>query len=89
MPCPRRRTARKSAPNAAASASASCAPWTGSTPSSARSSRCTNVEGYTLEELEKVLETPLGTLKSRLHRARQRLRALLRWNLFPRERVKE
>ncbi len=36
-----------------------------------------DVEGYTLEELETILETPLGTLKSRLHRARHRLRALL------------
>ena len=36
-----------------------------------------DVEGYSLEELETMLETPLGTLKSRLHRARQRLRALL------------
>src|SRR5262245_27231626 len=35
------------------------------------------VEGYSLEELEKMLETPIGTLKSRLHRARERLRALL------------
>src|SRR6266850_1731908 len=49
-----------------------------------------DVEGYTLEELEKVLETPLGTLKSRLHRARQRLRALLPMEPFsPGERVKE
>jgi RNA polymerase sigma-70 factor (ECF subfamily) len=36
-----------------------------------------DVEGYSLEELETILETPLGTLKSRLHRARQRLRTLL------------
>ena len=36
-----------------------------------------DVEGYSLDELETILETPLGTLKSRLHRARQRLRALL------------
>lgn len=36
-----------------------------------------DVEGYKLEELETILETPLGTLKSRLHRARQQLRALL------------
>jgi RNA polymerase sigma factor (sigma-70 family) len=36
-----------------------------------------DIEGYSLEELEKMLETPIGTLKSRLHRARQRLRALL------------
>jgi RNA polymerase sigma-70 factor (ECF subfamily) len=49
-----------------------------------------DVEGYSLEELEKVLETPLGTLKSRLHRARQRLRALLPMEPFsPAERVKE
>jgi len=36
-----------------------------------------DVEGYSLEELEPILQAPLGTLKSRLHRARQRLRALL------------
>jgi RNA polymerase sigma-70 factor (ECF subfamily) len=36
-----------------------------------------DVEGYSLEELETMLETPLGTLKSRLHRARHRLRALI------------
>jgi RNA polymerase sigma factor (sigma-70 family) len=36
-----------------------------------------DVEGYSLEELESILETPVGTLKSRLHRARQRLRELL------------
>jgi len=48
-----------------------------------------DVEGYTLEELETILETPLGTLKSRLHRARQRLRALLPMEPFSAgERVK-
>ncbi len=36
-----------------------------------------DVEGYSLEELATILETPLGTLKSRLHRARHRLRELL------------
>src|SRR5574341_803556 len=36
-----------------------------------------DVEGYGLEELESILEAPLGTLKSRLHRARRRLRALI------------
>ena len=36
-----------------------------------------DVEGYSLEELETMLQTPLGTLKSRLHRARQRLRVLI------------
>jgi len=36
-----------------------------------------DIEGYTLAELESVLETPIGTLKSRLHRARQKLREKL------------
>lgn len=36
-----------------------------------------DVEGYTLDELARQLETPLGTLKSRLHRARLQLRSLL------------
>ena len=36
-----------------------------------------DVEGYTLVELEEILEVPLGTLKSRVHRARARLRRLL------------
>jgi RNA polymerase sigma-70 factor (ECF subfamily) len=49
-----------------------------------------DVEGYSLEELETMLETPLGTLKSRLHRARQRLRALLPMEPFSAgERVKD
>lgn len=33
-----------------------------------------DVEGYTLEELSITLNQPLGTLKSRVHRARARLR---------------
>ncbi|HEY3486763.1 MAG TPA: RNA polymerase sigma factor [Gammaproteobacteria bacterium] len=36
-----------------------------------------DVEEYTLQELETILETPLGTLKSRLHRTRERLRRML------------
>ncbi len=36
-----------------------------------------DVEGYTLVELEQVLDVPLGTLKSRVHRARARLKKLL------------
>lgn len=36
-----------------------------------------DVEGYTLEEIAKVLDCPVGTLKSRIHRARARLRTLL------------
>lgn len=36
-----------------------------------------DIEGYTLIELESVLDAPLGTLKSRLHRARAQLREIL------------
>lgn len=35
------------------------------------------VEGYTLPELEEILDTPVGTLKSRIHRARASLRNFL------------
>jgi len=37
-----------------------------------------DAEGYTLPELEKILGIPLGTLKSRLHRARSKLENLLK-----------
>ena len=36
-----------------------------------------DVEGYSLQEIESMTETPIGTLKSRLHRARARLKELL------------
>jgi len=36
------------------------------------------IEGYSLEEVASIIEVPLGTTKSRLHRARQCLRDLLR-----------
>lgn len=37
-----------------------------------------DIEGYTLEELADSRDLPLGTLKSRLHRARAALKRLLR-----------
>jgi RNA polymerase sigma-70 factor (ECF subfamily) len=35
------------------------------------------IEGYSLEEVATIIEVPIGTAKSRLHRARNRLRQLL------------
>nr|WP_228348634.1 RNA polymerase sigma factor [Flagellatimonas centrodinii] len=46
-----------------------------------------DIEGYTLEELATTHDIPIGTLKSRLHRARARLRRLLDGTLAPAERV--
>jgi RNA polymerase sigma-70 factor (ECF subfamily) len=37
------------------------------------------MEGYSLKELQSVFEVPLGTLKSRLFRARQALKQALGW----------
>jgi len=36
-----------------------------------------DVEGYTLTEIQDITETPIGTLKSRLNRARKKLRDLM------------
>jgi len=36
-----------------------------------------DIEGFRLVELEKILEVPVGTLKSRIHRARARMRSML------------
>lgn len=41
-----------------------------------------DVEGYTLPELGEILDLPLGTLKSRLHRARAGLRQILAMEPF-------
>jgi RNA polymerase sigma-70 factor (ECF subfamily) len=35
-----------------------------------------DAEGYTLDEVSNILQTPLGTLKSRLHRGRNRVKEL-------------
>ncbi len=40
-----------------------------------------DIEGYRLPELQEMLGLPLGTLKSRIHRARARLREMLREDL--------
>jgi RNA polymerase sigma factor (sigma-70 family) len=36
-----------------------------------------DIEGYRLTELQEMLDVPVGTLKSRIHRARARMRELL------------
>ncbi|KPJ94801.1 MAG: hypothetical protein AMJ53_04540 [Gammaproteobacteria bacterium SG8_11] len=36
-----------------------------------------DVEGYKLTELQQMLDIPIGTLKSRLHRAREQLKKIL------------
>ncbi|HWQ37144.1 MAG TPA: RNA polymerase sigma factor [Burkholderiales bacterium] len=41
-----------------------------------------DMEGYNLAEISQVLDLPIGTVKSRLHRARARLRECLRRELF-------
>ncbi|MEX0730315.1 MAG: RNA polymerase sigma factor [Aquisalimonadaceae bacterium] len=41
-----------------------------------------DAEGYTLEEISRILDVPVGTLKSRLHRAREALRARIAAGTF-------
>lgn len=42
-----------------------------------------DIEDYSLPELSQIMDIPLGTLKSRLHRARAKLRDLLATERFP------
>lgn len=42
-----------------------------------------DIEGYSLEEVASMVEVPLGTVKSRLNRARLRLRELLKDGTVP------
>jgi RNA polymerase sigma-70 factor (ECF subfamily) len=42
-----------------------------------------DIEDYTLPELAQIMDIPLGTLKSRLHRARARLRELVAAERLP------
>jgi len=37
-----------------------------------------DMEGYTLSEMSNILDLPIGTLKSRLHRARAKLREIIK-----------
>ena len=41
-----------------------------------------DAEGYTLAELADILQTPIGTLKSRLHRGRNMVREITEMELF-------
>ena len=43
-----------------------------------------DIEAYTLSELAEIFETPIGTLKSRLHRSREKLKKLLLAGTFER-----
>ena len=44
-----------------------------------------DIEDYSLPELSQIMDVPIGTLKSRLHRARAKLRELLATERFPLE----
>jgi RNA polymerase sigma factor (sigma-70 family) len=49
-----------------------------------------DIEGYSLADLSSMMDVPLGTLKSRLHRARAKLRELLATERFsPSDRVRD
>jgi RNA polymerase sigma-70 factor (ECF subfamily) len=41
-----------------------------------------DVEGFSYDEIAEVTETPVGTVKGRLHRARRELIAILRANTY-------
>ena len=44
-----------------------------------------DAEGYTLPELADILQTPIGTLKSRLHRGRSQVKEMTEKELFSRQ----
>ncbi|MDQ4082737.1 MAG: hypothetical protein M3123_07600, partial [Actinomycetota bacterium] len=41
-----------------------------------------DIEGLSYEEIAEVMETPVGTVKGRLHRARRELIEILRRNTY-------
>src|SRR5437762_3502569 len=83
MPCPRLRTARRRTPSARGSASASCAPSTGSIPSSARWSRCTTSRGTASKSSKRCSRRRSGPSSRACTGRASACERCCRWNLFP------
>src|SRR2546430_9835017 len=83
MPCPRRRTARRRTPSARGSASASCAPSTGSIPSSARWSRCTTWRGTASKSSKRCWRRRSAPSSRACTGHASGCGRCCRWNLFP------